>query len=85
MDVPTRQILDSKGGRYRAAPLGFYQRDNRNPSYQEIRKMIEESLSKFMAESAKRHDENSSLIKEIQASTDAIIRNQGASIKALKI
>ncbi|GJY47098.1 hypothetical protein Tco_0436161 [Tanacetum coccineum] len=72
-------------GRYRAAPLGFYQRDNRNPSYQEIRKMIEESLSKFMAESAKRHDENSSLIKEIQASTDAVIRNQGASIKALKI
>ncbi|GJZ29486.1 gag-pol polyprotein [Tanacetum coccineum] len=38
-----------------------------------------------MAESAKRHDENSNLIKEIRASTDASIRNQGASIKALKI
>ncbi|GKB66572.1 hypothetical protein Tco_0927984 [Tanacetum coccineum] len=46
---------------------------------------MEESLSKFMAESAKRHDENSNLIKEIQATMDAVIRNQGASIKALEI
>nr|GEY98346.1 hypothetical protein [Tanacetum cinerariifolium] len=46
---------------------------------------MEESLSKFMAKSAKRHDENSNLIKEIRALTDAAIRNQGASIKALKI
>nr|GEX12746.1 hypothetical protein [Tanacetum cinerariifolium] len=44
-----------------------------------------ESLSKFMAESEKRHDENSSLNKEIRASTDAAIRNQRASIKALEI
>ncbi|GKC04934.1 hypothetical protein Tco_0996544 [Tanacetum coccineum] len=36
-------------------------------------------------ESAKRHEENSNLIKEIQASTDAAIRNQGASIKMLEI
>ncbi|GJV56877.1 ribonuclease H-like domain, reverse transcriptase, RNA-dependent DNA polymerase [Tanacetum coccineum] len=53
-----------QGGRYRAAALGFYQRDNGNPSYQERRQTIEESLSKFMVESAKRHDENSNLIKE---------------------
>ncbi|GJX59427.1 hypothetical protein Tco_0290817 [Tanacetum coccineum] len=46
---------------------------------------MEESLSKFMAESPKRDDENSNLIKEIQATKDASIRNQGASIKALKI
>ncbi|GJZ66073.1 hypothetical protein Tco_0622769 [Tanacetum coccineum] len=46
---------------------------------------MEESLSKFMAESTKRHDENSFLIKEIRASTDDAIRNQGASIKALDI
>ncbi|GKC64026.1 hypothetical protein Tco_1096624 [Tanacetum coccineum] len=46
---------------------------------------MEESLSKFMAESAKRHDENSNLIKEIRAATDTAIRNQGASIKALEI
>ncbi|GKA00216.1 hypothetical protein Tco_0672766 [Tanacetum coccineum] len=46
---------------------------------------MEESLSKFMAESANRHDENSNMIKEIQATTDAAIRNQRASIKALEI
>ncbi|GJU26225.1 hypothetical protein Tco_1164846 [Tanacetum coccineum] len=38
-----------------------------------------------MSESAKRHEENSILIKEIRASTDASIRNQGALIKTLEI
>ncbi|GJW12651.1 ribonuclease H-like domain-containing protein [Tanacetum coccineum] len=38
-----------------------------------------------MAESAKRHEENSNIIKEIRACTDAVIRNQGASIKTLEI
>ncbi|GJW15740.1 retrovirus-related pol polyprotein from transposon TNT 1-94 [Tanacetum coccineum] len=38
-----------------------------------------------MAESAKRHEEHSNIIKEIRASTDATIRNQGASIKTLEI
>ncbi|GJW82114.1 putative reverse transcriptase domain-containing protein [Tanacetum coccineum] len=38
-----------------------------------------------MSESAKRHEENSKLIKEIRASTDVAIRNQGASIKTLEI
>ncbi|GJS83512.1 hypothetical protein Tco_0750053 [Tanacetum coccineum] len=37
---------------------------------------LEESLTKFMAESSKRHEENSNIIKEIRASTDATIRNQ---------
>ncbi|GJV59866.1 hypothetical protein Tco_1465966 [Tanacetum coccineum] len=46
---------------------------------------MEDILSKFMSELAKRHEENSNLIKEIQASTDAAIRNQGASIKTLEI
>ncbi|GJU98985.1 hypothetical protein Tco_1328256 [Tanacetum coccineum] len=46
LDVPTRQILDSKG---------------------------------------EEHEENSNLIKEIRATTDAAIRNQGASIKTLEI
>ncbi|GJZ90855.1 putative reverse transcriptase domain-containing protein [Tanacetum coccineum] len=46
---------------------------------------MEESITKFMDESAKRHDENSNLIKEIRAATDAAIRNQGASIKTLEI
>ncbi|GJU61489.1 putative ribonuclease H-like domain-containing protein [Tanacetum coccineum] len=46
---------------------------------------MEDTLSKFMSESAKRHEENSNLIKEIQVMTDAAIRNQGASIKTLEI
>nr|GEW92349.1 hypothetical protein [Tanacetum cinerariifolium] len=70
---------------YRATTMGFYQRNNGNPSYQEQRKSIEDTLSKFMGESEKRHEENSNLIKETRASTDAAIRNQGASIKTLEI
>ncbi|GJX99995.1 hypothetical protein Tco_0357014, partial [Tanacetum coccineum] len=46
---------------------------------------MKDTLSKFICESAKRQEENSNLIKEIQASTDAAIRNQGASIKTLEI
>ncbi|GKF62287.1 hypothetical protein Tco_0182341, partial [Tanacetum coccineum] len=52
---------------------------------QEQRQSMEESLSKFMTESAKRHEENSNMIKEIRASMDAAIRNQGALIKTLEI
>ncbi|GJS90730.1 hypothetical protein Tco_0773366, partial [Tanacetum coccineum] len=73
------------GGQYLAASPGFYQRNNTNPSYQERRQSMEETLKKFMGESAKRHEENSNLIKEIQASMDAAVRNQGASIKTLEI
>ncbi|GKD00807.1 pyruvate dehydrogenase (acetyl-transferring) kinase, mitochondrial, partial [Tanacetum coccineum] len=74
-----------QGGGYRAAAPGFYERNNVNPSYQERRQSMEDTLSKFMSESTKRHEENSNLIKEIRASTDAAIRNQGASIKTLEI
>ncbi|GKB11186.1 hypothetical protein Tco_0845109 [Tanacetum coccineum] len=84
LDVPTRQILDSRGvvptktavgcGGYRATALGYYQRNNANPSFQERRQSMEDTLSKFMSESAKRHEENSNLIKEIRALTDAAIR-----------
>ncbi|GJX50856.1 hypothetical protein Tco_0277701 [Tanacetum coccineum] len=74
-----------QGGKYRAAAPGFYQRNNANPSFQERRQSMEESLSKFLNESAKIHKENSNLIMEIRASTDAAIRNQGASIKTLEI
>ncbi|GJS38195.1 retrovirus-related pol polyprotein from transposon TNT 1-94 [Tanacetum coccineum] len=117
LDVPTRQILDSKAkstetsnglaviqaqlnnlgreikkvnekvyvAQYRAARPGFYQRNNRNSSYPNRRQTLEESLTKFITESAKRHEENSNIIKEIRASTDTAIRNQGASIKTLEI
>nr|GEV38172.1 retrovirus-related Pol polyprotein from transposon TNT 1-94 [Tanacetum cinerariifolium] len=66
-----------------AAGPGFYQRNNGNSSYPARRETMEESLSKFMTESAKRHEENSNINKEIRASTDAAIINQGASIKTL--
>ncbi|GJZ99796.1 ribonuclease H-like domain-containing protein [Tanacetum coccineum] len=72
-------------GQYRAARPRFYQRNNGNSSYPERRQTLEESLTKFMAESAKRHEDNSNIIKEIRASTDVPIRNQRASIKALEI
>ncbi|GJW44038.1 integrase, catalytic region, zinc finger, CCHC-type containing protein [Tanacetum coccineum] len=47
--------------------------------------IVKNILNKFMAESAKTHNEHFSLIKEIRASTDATIKNQGALIKALEI
>ncbi|GKC81696.1 DNA-directed DNA polymerase [Tanacetum coccineum] len=46
---------------------------------------MEESMSKFRNESAKSHEENSNMIKEIRAFTNAAIRNQGALIKTLEI
>ncbi|GJV52830.1 DNA-directed DNA polymerase [Tanacetum coccineum] len=73
------------GGQYRAAGPGFYQRNNGNSSYHDRRPNLEESLTKFMVESTKRHEESSNIIKDIRASTDAAIRNQGASIKTLEI
>ncbi|GJY53044.1 hypothetical protein Tco_0444708 [Tanacetum coccineum] len=46
---------------------------------------MEDTMSKFISELAKRHKENSNLIKEIRVTTDVAIRNQGASIKTLEI
>ncbi|GJR09646.1 pyruvate dehydrogenase (acetyl-transferring) kinase, mitochondrial [Tanacetum coccineum] len=74
-----------QGRGYRATTPGFYQKNKVNPSYQERRQSMEDTLSKFIGESAKRHEENSNLIKEIRASTDSAIRNQRASIKTLEI
>nr|GEW74105.1 hypothetical protein [Tanacetum cinerariifolium] len=70
---------------YREAGRGFYQSNNENSSYPDRRQTLEESLTKFMAESAKRHEENSNVIKEIRASTNVAIRNQGASSKTFEI
>ncbi|GKA66307.1 hypothetical protein Tco_0766115 [Tanacetum coccineum] len=64
-------------GGYRATAPGYYQRNNANPSYHKRRQSMEDTLSKFMSESAKRNEENSKLIKEIRATTDAAIRNIG--------
>ncbi|GKF75080.1 hypothetical protein Tco_0224524 [Tanacetum coccineum] len=54
-----------QGGGYRATAPGYYQRNNTNPSFQERRQSMEDTLSKFISESAKTHEENSNLIKEI--------------------
>nr|GFB33273.1 hypothetical protein [Tanacetum cinerariifolium] len=70
-----------QGKGYRANAMGFYQRNNSNPSYQERRQSMEETISKLIWESEKRHEENSNLIKEIRASTDAAIRNKDHQFK----
>ncbi|GJY21481.1 hypothetical protein Tco_0394047 [Tanacetum coccineum] len=44
----TQRGTPFQGGGYRATALGFYQRNNANPSYQERRQSMEETLSKFM-------------------------------------
>ncbi|GJW62360.1 hypothetical protein Tco_0111695 [Tanacetum coccineum] len=67
-----------------AAALGFYQRNNTNPSYQERRQSMEDTLIKFMSESTKIHEENSNLIKEIRASTDATERGFGSLPRSTK-
>ncbi|GJU13221.1 putative reverse transcriptase domain-containing protein [Tanacetum coccineum] len=62
-----------QGGGYRAIAPGYYQRNNANPSYQERRQSMEDTLSKFMSESAKRLKENSNLIKEIRGASLSFI------------
>nr|GEU73081.1 hypothetical protein [Tanacetum cinerariifolium] len=68
--------LYQPAGQYRAAGPEFYQHNNGNSLYPDRRPSMEESMFKFMTESTKRHEENSNIIKEIRASTDAAIRNQ---------
>nr|GEX07683.1 hypothetical protein [Tanacetum cinerariifolium] len=76
---------------YVSQPDGFVDQDNPNhvdklkKALYGLKQTMEESLSKFMAESVKRHDKKSNLIKEIQALMDVAIKNQGASIKAFEI
>ncbi|GKE43960.1 hypothetical protein Tco_1471244, partial [Tanacetum coccineum] len=120
LDVPTRQIMDSKGvipsetaadAKIAIQEMAEYSHKWHNETYsrarstetsdglaaiqaqlnnlgREIKKVNEKvyaAQTKLMAESTKRHDENSNIIKEIRASTNAAIRNQGASIKTLEI
>ncbi|GKA82189.1 hypothetical protein Tco_0788937 [Tanacetum coccineum] len=120
LDVPTRQILDSRGvistktdanAKVAIQEMAEYSQkwhnillskpnstvsaeklkkvnekhNNGNSSYPARRDTMEESLSKFMAELTKRHEDNSNIIKQIRASIDAAIRNQGASIKTLEL
>ncbi|GJV13577.1 retrovirus-related pol polyprotein from transposon TNT 1-94, partial [Tanacetum coccineum] len=106
LDVPTRQILDSKGAlpSMKAADAKKAIQDMADHSQKwhnrtstrcrstktfdglaEIQAQLNNLRREIKKVNEKIHEENSNLIKEIRASTDAAIRNQGASIKALEI
>ncbi|GJU22476.1 hypothetical protein Tco_1155818 [Tanacetum coccineum] len=96
LKVPTRQILDFKGAipnktavdaKVAIQEMAEYSQNGTTEhlgqkwdmSY-ERRQSMEELLSRFMNELAQIHEENSNLIKEIQASINVAIKNR-ASIK----
>ncbi|GJW96244.1 hypothetical protein Tco_0178052 [Tanacetum coccineum] len=81
--IPSKTAADAKVAIQEMAE--YSQKYHNGTSVEKRSQSMEDTLSKFMSESTKRHEENSNLIKEIQASTDAAIRNQGASIKTLEI
>nr|GEU93622.1 hypothetical protein [Tanacetum cinerariifolium] len=56
----------------------------KGPHYTKDRQSMEDTLSKFMSESAKRHEENSNLNKEIRASMDAAERGFGSLPRSTK-
>ncbi|GJY02094.1 hypothetical protein Tco_0360246 [Tanacetum coccineum] len=100
LGIPTRHILDSKGAipskTAADAKVSIQEMDEYSQKWHNGTsrsrstetsdwQSMEDTLSNFMSESAKRHEKSSNFIKEIQASTDVAIRNQGASIKTLKI
>ncbi|GJW84583.1 putative reverse transcriptase domain-containing protein [Tanacetum coccineum] len=68
-----------QGGGYRATALGFYQRNNTNPSYQERRQSMEDTLSKFMRELVLQERRFGSL----PSSTEANLRDQVKSISTI--
>nr|GEU70238.1 hypothetical protein [Tanacetum cinerariifolium] len=63
---------------------GYYVKEENKIGYQEKSSSLEETLNKFMVESAKRDKENIDLIMEVQASTQATIRNHEASLKNIE-
>ncbi|GJR56572.1 hypothetical protein Tco_1407093 [Tanacetum coccineum] len=105
LDVPTRQILDSKGvipsktaadAKVAIQKMVEYSQKWHNGTSNTRSTKTSDGLAAIQAQlnnlgretkskSAKRHEENSNMIKEIRASTDVAVRNQGASIKTLEI
>ncbi|GJR33221.1 putative reverse transcriptase domain-containing protein [Tanacetum coccineum] len=66
-----------QGGGYRATAPGFYQRNNVNPSYQERRQSMEDTLSKFMIKSISTTIEaDSHSIRRIGSSQYAVFTRQ---------
>lgn len=51
----------------------------------EKRSSLEDTLKKFMDDSAKRHVEHEELMKQLNALTKVAIKNQASSIKNLKV
>ncbi|GJY97325.1 hypothetical protein Tco_0514235 [Tanacetum coccineum] len=62
-----------KGGGYKANSSRFYRMTQRESYRTKNEAIVWNNLQQFMSESAKRHEKNSNLIKEIRASTDAAI------------
>ncbi|GJW55640.1 putative reverse transcriptase domain-containing protein [Tanacetum coccineum] len=75
-----------KGGGYRSTGIkDFYKRNQCKPFVPRTKAIYGRNPKQIYGESVKRHEVNSNLMKVIRASTDAAIRNQGASIKTLEI
>ena len=72
-------------GQFGAAAPGFYQRNNGNPSFQERRQSIEDTVSKFIDEQNRRSNDTNKNIDDVRASTENSLRSMNASIKALEI
>nr|GEU77017.1 hypothetical protein [Tanacetum cinerariifolium] len=101
LDVLTRQLLDSKGVIPTKTAVNakiaiqempeysqkWYNGTSRTRSTETSNGLaaIQAQLNNLRREIKKRHEEKSNLIKEIQASTNADIKSQGASIKTLEI
>nr|GEY13217.1 hypothetical protein [Tanacetum cinerariifolium] len=71
-------------GRYIANAPDYYVKDKKKMGYQDKRPSLEETLNKFMVESAKKDKENTNLITEVQASTQAAMRNNEATLKSME-
>ncbi|GJT70727.1 retrovirus-related pol polyprotein from transposon TNT 1-94 [Tanacetum coccineum] len=91
LGIPTRQILDSRGAipsktaaDAKSSNFGILSKEQCESFIPRMKAIYGRYLSTFMSESAKRHEENSNLIKEIRASTDAAIRNLYRLMKKLK-
>ncbi|GJR28378.1 hypothetical protein Tco_1104610 [Tanacetum coccineum] len=97
LNVPTRQILDSKGAipsktvvaaKTAIQEMAEYSQKWHNRASSRTKSTeTSDGLATIQAQlnNLGRHEENSNIIKEIRASTDAAIRNQGASIKTLEL
>nr|GEV37384.1 hypothetical protein [Tanacetum cinerariifolium] len=79
LEVPTRQILDSKCAIPTKTVVDV------KVAIQEMAEYSQKWHNETSRGRTKRHKENSNMNKKIQDSTDAAIRNQGASIKNLEI